>query len=1205
MKLNKIILSGFKSFANRTEFEFDEGISCIVGPNGCGKSNIVDAFKWVLGSQSPRSLRGSEMLDVIFNGSSARRPSSMASVTLVFDNGQGALQPNVAAGGPADGVVSVTRRLYRSGQSEYLINKTPARLRDIREMFMDTGIGADAYSLIEQGKVEAFLQASQEERRAIFDEAAGISKYKARKKEALRKLDRVEQNVLRLTDILGEVEKRLRSIKYQAGKARSYQAYSQRLKELRSLFYLARYHTHALRRKELQSRLDAGNDQLAAISTRIDQLEAAGSAAEVEALDLERSAREVREKTASAGVAITTSEQRAEMLAARGQELAEQITAACARCEELEAKIDACLGEIGARREEMAKIERRRDELVSEHEAILAEHTSGDKAVAHLEARLEDEKAGTIDLLRRTAQLHNEMQACGMRRENLHSQRKRLADRAEEVSRSLRELLTARAQADAKLSDVREVLSQAQAKLDRTRRDNDSLIAREQEIHRRLSEAREKRSATDSRMEALREMQERREGVGAGVRRVLEAMREGRLKSLRGMLGDFIETDVRHARLVEAALAGADQLLLADRCDALHAETDALNEVLAEAGMVEVLCLDRLRPYSDDFNASAVPQVTARVIDWVRFDAWPAPAMWGLLGKTLIVRTLADAQAASEATGGEYRFVTLSGQVLERDGRVRLGAANRSAGVITRRSELAELQSESESLAAAIEQLQAELHDTRNELDHLGELQQSLRTVIYEANTERVETEGDLARLDSQIERLKHEEPLLAGDLRNVAEEMESAVRTEHEAKEKAAELERISARRREEIANIEARIAAAEDRQEELSEALTQAKVSLAANEEKKLAVREALSALNSRCDQIKDDLSAGRSQIEMDRRRRGEAEADAARAREQVERLFRQQEELDRELAEVEESRRGLTEKLDEIRAELSERRKAQQSATGAVNALRVELGELDVRIEGIISRASDEMQMNVLELYGSYEHDESRDWDATEAEIADLRGKVERLGNVNLDAIGEQDELEKRREFLAGQLDDVRESKNKLNDLIRRINRESRERFLATCHAVREHFQEIFRKLFGGGRADILLIDPDDVLETPIEIVARPPGKDLRSISLLSGGEKTLAALALLFGFFKARPSPFCLLDEVDAALDESNNERFNMLVGEFVKTSQFVIVTHSKRTMAMADVLYGVTMQEPGVSKRISVRFEEVDSHLDESLETAQA
>ena len=1209
MKLTRLILAGFKSFADRTEFEFDEGISCIVGPNGCGKSNIVDAFKWVLGAQSAKSLRGSEMADVIFNGCATRSPAGHAEVTLVFDNADGLLQHDGAPGDQTgDGTVSVARRLFRSGQSEYLINKVPVRLRDVREMFMDTGVGVDAYSLIEQGRVEVFLQASQEERRAIFDEAAGISKYKARKNQALRKLERVEQNLLRITDILGEVEKRLRSIKHQAGKARNYQAYSERLKELKSLFFLAQFHALFAQRSQLQRKLDAAADAFAAVTTLIGQLEASGSATEVEAVDQERAARELQARIAAIGGQITALEERADMLAARAEELGDQIVAASRRGEELEAKIEDLRSDLAFREKDLSDMDGRADEMARQCEAACEQHAAGRQAITHLQDRLEDEKAGTIDLLRRTARLHNEIHSHKARQETLHGQRRRLNGRAEQIDHGLRDVLTERAEFQAKLGDVHEVLQAAQDKLDQTMRRRQELDDGERRLQDELASARERRSALLSRTETLREMQARREGVAEGVRRLLEAKQRGCLPAVRGMLGDFVQTDTRHAAVVEAALAGADPARLVARfADRAAGARDAAR---ANGATVQVFCLDRLGPLREDFDISSCLQIVARVIDWVRFDPGApglGPLMWRLLGRTFVVRSLPDAAAAARIAPPGSRFVTPDGRVLESDGRVRIGPTGTSTagGVIARRSELTELESAVEKLDGTIAARRERCLAARDEISRLDKLQQKLRTAIYEASTEQVEAQGRLRRIDEQVQTLQGERPVIAEDLRDVSQEIGQAVRAEHEGREKAAELERVNADRQVEIDRLTEQIAAARRRHDELAARMTELKVAIAQIEEKKLALRESIASGEQARRQMDRDLSAARAEIDLNRRRRAEANSAAAAARDQIDRLYAEQQDRRREAQEVEESRRGLREKLDEIRRLLAEKRKEQEEAAGLQNGLRVEQGEIEVRIENLITRAADEMAMDLHVLYGSYEHDEQRDWDAVEAEIDDLRGKIERLGNVNLDAIAEHDDLDKRRKFLREQLDDVHRSQRQLNDLIARINRESREKFTRTFETVRAGFQELFRKLFGGGRADVFLLDPDDVLESGIEIVARPPGKQLRTISLLSGGEKTMTALALLFSIFRSRPSPLCLLDEVDAALDEANNERFNALVGEFVADSQFLIITHAKRTMSMANVLYGVTMAELGVSKRISVRFEEAGEKLDEQLQPAGA
>ena len=1203
MKLNKLILSGFKSFADRTEFDFDDGVSCVVGPNGCGKSNIVDAIKWVLGEQSAKSLRGSQMMDVIFNGSSGRRPSGMVEVTLVFSNSASILRPNGCSDQEAGEVVSIGRRLFRNGQSEYLINKIPCRLKDIREMFMDTGVGNDAYAVIEQGHIESFLQASPDDRRALFDEAAGISKYKARKKEALRRLDRVEQNLLRLDDIVGEVEKRLRSIKYQAGKARSYQVHSEKLKELKGLYFLAQYHTQLQKRTDIQRKLDEDSNLLASIGDRLERLEGARSGAEFEASDLERTASRVQSQIASLTAQITACEQRQGMLGEKVRELREQITNACRRCEELEAKMDDCRQGQQSREAELAQTNEKCAELAEQGQQASKAHGDSEAAIAQLEARLEDQKAGMIELMQRTAQLHNDMNAAGIRRENLNSRRSAVADKGRKIAGQLEELLARRSQDETKLRDVRETLGGMKAKLDQTKVAGRELSDRERELQGELATARERRSSAAGRIEALREMLSRLEGVGSGTKRVLEAKSTGRLQAIRGMLGDFVETDVDHARMVEAALAGADEQLIAMSFDQVRAEADELGELLGDGGTVEILCMDRLDPYRHDLSAGICPLVQGRVIDCVRFEPWLAPAMWRLLGRTLVVATLGDAAAAAKVTPTGTRFVTPNGEVLEGDGRVRFGSANQGAGVISQRSELAALGEQMGLMDRQIEQMEGRLEAMGGERSQLEQGIRDLRMSMYEANTQQVEGEGSLGRLEQQIAELEKEKPLIADDLASLAEEIEQAVRGEQEAGEAAAELEKLNTQRQEEISHLEGELSSARQGRDELAGKITELKVAQAQGQEKKLSLGELLRDLVRQGEQMVRDLADSRSEIETNRKRLEDAANSIETAKADCRKLSEQRESQTGEAETIEQTRASLSERLEQIREQLAQSRSSHDDISEKVSARRVEVGQADAHVGNLISRARDEMNIDLPECFSSYEHDQQRDWDAVEREINELRGKIERLGNVNLDAIGEQEELEKRREFLAGQLDDVKNSRKQLNELIRRINKESREKFMDTFESVRANFQELFRKLFGGGRADVILTDPDDVLESGIEILARPPGKELRSLSLLSGGEKTMTALALMFSMFKHRPSPFCLLDEVDAALDEANVERFSRLLQEFVEHSQFIIISHAKRTMSMANVLYGVTMQEPGVSKRISVRFEDVGHKLDAQLQPA--
>ena len=1203
MKLKKLIMCGFKSFVDRTELEFDDGISCIVGPNGCGKSNVVDAMKWVLGEQSAKSLRGTEMLDVIFNGSSARRAAGLAEVTLVFDNSDGVLQPGFSDGESTD-VVAVTRRLYRSGQSEYLINKAPCRLKDIREMFMDTGLGKDAYSVIEQGRVEAFLQANQDERRSIFDEAAGISKYKARKKEAMRKLDRAEQNLLRVNDVLNEVEKRLRSIKYQAGKARNYQTYSQELSELKALHLMAQYQGLSNERRDLQGKIDTGNDKASSVQTRINQLEAAGSATEIESVELERAARELQGQIASMDARITACQERAEMLAQKVIELGQQIVAISARNEGLEAKIEACQKALAEGQADLQTTEEDIARHEAQHQTVRKEHSAGELTMANLQTALADEKASVLDLMRRTSQFNNDIQASNIRSENLNARKDRLTQRAKELAETLESLVVEQTELQKKVAEAQTSVTAGQGRLDQADQNSQKLTAEEQTLRVQLAENREKRSAMASRIAVITEMQERMEGVSAGVKRVLKAVASGDLSAVGGMLGDRIEADVKHAPIVEAALAGADQWLLADNFEAIRAQGGRIKEIIGSGGAVEIMSLDRAVPLSCDFDPDGSPLVIARAIDWVKCDSEIDPVVRSVLGKTMVVANFADAATVS-AENRDLRFVTLNGEVIEPDGRIRIGAANRSTGVIARKSELTALQASQTQLDTVITGLESQCRDAHDEIKQLDLRRQSLRAEINEANTKRVRLEANLAQIDEQVDQARREQPVIAEDIKGIDKDLAAAQAQGKRASEELASLQKLSVTTEAESKRLETEIAGVAQRQGALASRLTEVRVALAGTEQKRLALRESTASLNRQSEQMKKDRLDGVNEIELIRQRRADAEKGVQAARDETDKLYKRQQELNVEAVDLEETRQGLKQKHEAARTALTEQRKVHDDTAEQINAHRVNLGQVDTKVENLIARSQDDLGMDLIGSFAEYEHDDDRDWEQVRVRIEELSTKIQRLGNVNLDAIGEQEDLEKRQEFLSTQLKDIAESRKQLNDLIERINLESHELFLQTFDLVRENFQVLFRKLFGGGRADIMLTDPEDVLESGIEIVARPPGKELRKLSLLSGGEKTMTALSLLFSIFKARPSPFCLLDEVDAALDEANTERFGNLLADFVEHSQFIVISHAKRTMSMANVLYGITMQEPGVSKRISVRFEDSDNKLDTSLEPTQA
>ena len=1197
MFLKSLSCHGFKSFADKTDFDFLRGVTCIVGPNGCGKSNVVDAIKWVLGEQSARSLRGRQMLDVIFNGSGTRRSSGMAQVDLVFDNTDHSL--------PCDQTeVTVSRRLYRSGESEYLLNNQTCRLKDIRELFLDTGVGVDAYSIIEQGKVDLLLQANPYERRLIFEEAAGISRYKARKREATRKLERVEQNLVRLADIVEEVEKRLRSVKYQAGKARSYQGYAGRLRELRASFSLAEYHRLTERDGDLTLRITGATDRATALRTEINRAEADSARHDGEILRLDGEIRDVEQQLLTLMAEVTAnqeriaqSRQRVEDQAkarARAQSrlfaeqrrvagLAEQITAETRAADEIEA-------ELRAKQEQVDALHRQDQEMSRE--------------LAALQAQLDDEKAGIIELLRRSANLHNDISRLDVHRENLQLQKGRLTARDAVIRQELASLLEQKARIETRAEEIQQLLAAEMQRLEEKKAEARRLDATRAEVDSELSAAKEQRSGLNSRKQLLADLEKRYEGVDAGVREVLErraADPEARAFAyVRGMVADLISADVTNAAVIEAALGGVDQYLVVSEAAPFLADAEMLDGL---AGRVHAFCLDRLAPVVNDRDFSDQPGFVANAIDLVQFPEDAERLARHLLCKTVIVETLNDALRLADLIPSGHRFVTRAGQVLEADGRITLGPIGSRTGLISRKSELRGIDHQIEEIEQHIVVLTDRRARMSAEAEHLDSVQQDLRTAIYEARTAEVETNAAMVANAEAVNRLKHEQPLIVGEVDSIERQIAEAMDRARESQETLKAIEQQNAEREAHVQRLTDRIDLLAARRTTLAERLTECRVEHGQLVQRRQSVAESLRSRREAHRLAFEAVAGARTEAEECRHRVDQLERGILGAESRLAELFRLKEERSREVLSRRHAREGLRVEIERLAAAARQGRGELEGVESQLHAAQMECQEVRVRRDELVARVRDELQIDLAEQYAGYQHAE-QDWTAVETEIADLRQKIERLGNVNLDAIAEQKELEDREAFLTKQRDDLTISKKQLEELIERLNAESRERFQQTFEQVRMHFQELYRKLFGGGKADILLERPEDgsepdLLEAGIEIQARPPGKELQSISLLSGGEKAMTCIALLMAIFKSRPSPFTILDEVDAPLDEANNERFNRIIREFLQYSQFIIITHSKRTMSVADVMYGVTMQEAGVSKRVAVKFE------DDLSETASA
>ncbi|MFB0552645.1 MAG: chromosome segregation protein SMC [Phycisphaerae bacterium] len=1187
MRLEKIVLNGFKSFADKTDFVFDSSITAIVGPNGCGKSNVVDAVKWVLGEQSVKSLRSGQMADVIFSGSSSRKPLGAAEVSLYISNpdGTGVRQLPIEAD-----EVQISRKIYKSGESEYRINNRICRLKDIRELFMDTGIGTRAYSILEQGQIEQLISASKTDRRFIFEEAAGISKYKAHKKEALRKLERTEQNLLRLADILGEVAKRLRSVKLQAGKARSYLQYTQKLKELQVNYSLVEYAKNHTQMKEKRTALDQLAEQFGHLAAEIARQDSLISTLGEEIIETEHKLNQTDNSLVSVRSKIEQRLQRIDFLRTRISELQEREKSAREKIEKLREQKNLFEKNSAQYKSELANCEEMLDEKTRAVEQIQKAIQQVNAECASLEAHLEDEKSGIIDMVRRTAQLHNEVQSISVYRNNLSSQKDRLAGRAETAHAELEQLLTEKAQHNARLSDIEKVLGELEESLESKRKQTEELDGSLAVDNKRLAHSKEVRSSLNGELTILTDMERRCEGLKAGVKSILqERSIDNKFDYVEGILAETIETDVEYANAVEAVLEGQTDALLINSTSRM---LDDIERIQNLDGRVNFICLDKIEPFVDNNDWSEFACVKGRLVEFVKFDSKYTLLAWKLLGKTLVVDSLQEAVGLAEKAGGEFKFVTLKGEFLSADGMIKLGPLGRASGLISRKSRLRQLQETITNITSEVAAIESQIEKNNQTKAHLDELCKNLRTAIYEANTEKMQVSSKLSVIEENTKRLRQEEPLIASEIDLLAEQIAQSVQKEYDSKQKLEELEAVNSQRTAHIEELEAKYAEQKQQQQTLVDRLTDLKVALGQITEQSKALKQIILSMQSQMQENRTAAGTAQEEIQNCGVQLAEARRDILNCEAGVSELFVEKEMhqensrlLHKEIERLLEERRQ-TEQL--IRQRRAEKEETEQK----INELKIELSQLEVKQQDLVERVQEQLQIDLVKAYENY-RDEEVDWDEVKEQIAELRGKIERLGNVNIDAIDEQETLEKRHNFLSSQVQDLNSSRAQLQQLINRLNKKSKERFSQTFEEIRGHFQEIFRKLFGGGRADIILEDAEDILESGIEVIARPPGKETRSISLLSGGEKSMTAIALLFAVFKTKPSPFCFLDEVDAALDEANNERFNMLLREFQKDSQFIIITHAKRTMSIADVLFGITMQIRGVSKKISVKFGEYE------------
>lgn len=1186
MILKSLEIQGFKSFPDKTTLSFGSGITAVVGPNGSGKSNISDAVRWVLGEQSSKTLRGSKMEDVIFNGTSQRKAVGFAEVSLTIDNRARVLDFD------ADDV-KVTRRYYRSGESEYLLNNATVRLKDVQLLFMDTGLGRDGYSIIGQGRIDEIVASRSDERREIFEEAAGIAKYRYRKNEAERRLRSAEENLLRLRDILQELEERVGPLKAQSEKAKKYLAYAEEKKGLEIGVWLNTIDRSREMLRELDSRLELSRTQYESAGEAMEdterELEAlAESARALEAKletmrsEMSRYEEEAMRCDGNADLVRNDREHNEE----NKNRLYRESEQAVLNTQQLEDTVKEREADIAGKQEQIAEAERLQVALAEEWEALLQsnEKVSGrieelNRQAASLAAQLSDIRVRAVtsesslsEISLRVSQLTVTLAEQTEQRERLRQEREACREDYERLADTVGQLQNAVRGYEMRLSSRRARLETARQEADRTGLDVEEAARR---------------------IRLLEEMERNLEGFSHSVRIVVKQATRGELRGIRGPVSRLIQTDGVHALAIETALGGAAQHIVVEREDDAKRSIAYLKET--KNGRATFLPIASMKGSRlQETGLENEPGFVGIASDLVRSDKEYEGIARYLLGRVAVVEDMDYAVVIARKYGYKFRIVTLDGQVVNAGGSLAGGSHVKEAGLLSRRSEIERLQKEQARLAEKAEKAREALKAMQQEVAAVQAELSGAQGELITAQEDSIRVEGECTRLDGLLAACASAVDVATREIQERNQRADECRRSMEEAEEQTALVTQQKETLEQELETLTGgRLQLAEQR-EQLAERMSEQKLAIVGYHKEIEGISAAIAELRAR----QADQDGAREQLEQQmeqlRQRSGELTAQEELLREQASRLREQAKATDGAMKELAQKRLA-----DEAR----------QTALRQQNRGKLEerelLGREVARLEEKCAAAQKETDDILRRLYEEYELTRSEaeqkaavieDMGLATRRLAELKNKIRALGSVNVEAIEEYREVSERYEFLNTQVQDVEVSRAELLKLISDLTVQMRDMFLERFRQINVQFGEVFADLFGGGKAELVLTDPEDILGSGIEMHAQPPGKVILNMDALSGGEKALVATALLFAILKVTPSPFCMLDEVEAALDDVNVDRYAQYLRRMCDKTQFIVITHRRGTMEEADVLYGVTMQEQGISKLLELRASEVEAKL---------
>lgn len=1181
--LKRIEIAGFKSFADKTVIDFENSVTAVVGPNGSGKSNITEAIRWVLGEQSAKSLRGGKMPDIIFAGSDSRKPLNVAEVTVLLDNTDHYLPLDYQE-------ISVTRRYRRTGESDFFINKQPCRLKDIQELFLDSGLGKESFSIISQGKVEAIFSSKPEDRRGIFEEAAGVLKYKQRKKKAEQKLFETEDNLSRVQDIIYELQEQLTPLAEQSEIAKKFLQLKEELTQTDIALMITEINVAKKEWEEKQTQLIQFNQELTKLATHIQSQEAVLS--------------EKRKQNAKKDRQIEKGQQSLLALSERLKQAEGQKDVLIERTKHTQKSTQEYQASLAEAQKKVAHFEELQEKLTKETTEKETEIQEAQQQLMKTQQELEKYQKSTkellselrdqyVDLMQEQANVGNELKYLERQYLQETSKSKQTLAKQSEVEASVLALSSQKQELSEKQANLQQALVKNQHELEEVQTKGKTVQTKLTNEQPKMYQLMNQVQQLKARQKSLQEIQENYFGFYQGVRLVLQHKQQ--LSGIVGAVAELIDVPSSFTLAIETALGGAAQhVIVENEHDARQAITYLKKQ---RGGRATFLPLTTIKPRQLPAHvlsqAAAVDGFLGIASEQVTFPAEIQTVVHNLLGTILLAKDLTSANAIAQTIRYQYRVVSLEGDVMNAGGSMTGGANKRGnqGSLFSQNQELKQLTAEYEQADQQLQNQEKIVQELQTKVADLSQKQEKLRTQNEQLRFEEQEITNQLQNITNDLARFEKEKQLSNFETRELQQFIETYQKQQAELTARQKEIEQQRQQIDEEIKSLNQESDQMEEKRSQVQARKAQEQADLAVLKEQFNHLQIQLRGARVQKNEALERQTSLEQQLATLTADFSDHEITEESLASQITELAQQREELQAELVAVKEQRERTQKEIDQLETVLAEKNQQQKQQLTEQSKLEVQKDRAEMLLDHQLSYLQTEYQISFEKAVTDYQP--TSDIVSSRTKVAVLKEQIADLGPVNIRSIEQFEQVNERHTFLATQRDDLLSAKNQLFETMEEMDAEVRARFKEVFEAIRQEFKVVFPNMFGGGRAELVLTDPSDLLKTGIEIEVQPPGKKLQSLSLLSGGERALTAIALLFSIIRVCPVPFCILDEVEAALDEANVKRFGRYLSDFQDDTQFIVVTHRKGTMVAADVLYGVTMQESGVSKIVSVRMEDIN------------